>query len=341
LLLPWQTVRRASTARVPAFRETQFLLPTLVATLTRTVFSSQTDQDFARNSRRKCQTMSLLFLLKRIRVIRPTTFQPVSVCVTINRTYTQYLITHLDRLAIPCRQQIDPESRKASLPSAATLATNADILGENGPKEEQDRSKVTTKNELEDEAAQDESIDPAPFSFEPFQLKKMLDPKDLPALTALGGTDGIIRGLGTDPERGLTTTSSHTGEQPLQGAGQDNLNSEKQIDSTRFAVGHPYTGTINDRKRVFGENVIPTRISKTLPQFMFVALQDKILVCRCEPQYHSPSQHSSFRSCYHLQPWFLWLWVFSKLLVLLPEKIKSHLSTGWKLSPLSSLSQYL
>lgn len=128
--------------------------------------------------------------------------------------------THLDRLAIPRQQtnNFDPD-RKAPptlLPSTATLA-NADMLGgENMPKEDRDKSKNTAKDK-QDEAAQDESIDPAPFRFKPFQLAQLLDPKDLPTLTALGGTHGIIRGLGTDPERGLTTSSFHTGEKPIQG----------------------------------------------------------------------------------------------------------------------------
>jgi Ca2+-transporting ATPase len=36
--------------------------------------------------------------------------------------------------------------------------------------------------------------------------------------------------------------------------------------------------TIEDRKRVYGENVLPTRASKSLLQLMWMALKDKVLV---------------------------------------------------------------
>jgi Ca2+-transporting ATPase len=168
-----------------------------------------------------------------------------------------------------------------------------------GKKEDDPKANMTTHQH---ELAQDESVNPAPFRFKPFQLEHMLDPKDLDTVTALGGTEGIIRRLGTHSERGLTTT----GGQLPQGAGQGALQSrdpEKQTESSESGGGLPnvtltepsgkeglpdgddnvpYTGTIDDRKRVYGENVLPTRISKMLLQLMFAAMKDKILVCTGE-----------------------------------------------------------
>ena len=209
------------------------------------------------------------------------------------------------------------------------------------------------------ELAQDESINPAPFRYKPFQLAHLLDPKDLGMLTALGGTDGIIRGLGTNADRGLTTTG---GKSP-QGEGQSvsqSRDSEKQTESSESGGGlpniiltepsgkeglpsggddnAPYTATVEDRKRVYGDNILPTRISKTLLQLMWAAMKDKVLVCSGELPQHSLSQRlsSTIRFCYQLRPLFLWLWVFSKISV--PKgKMMSHLSIGSKVSPSWSL----
>lgn len=65
------------------------------------------------------------------------------------------------------------------------------------------------------ELAQEELFDPTPFPFRPLQLAYLVDPKNFLALVRLGGIDGIIHGLGTHAERGLTTET----EPSHQGAG--------------------------------------------------------------------------------------------------------------------------
>ena len=51
---------------------------------------------------------------------------------------------------------------------------------------------------------EDFKVDNNPFAFSPDQLNKLLNPKSLPAFTALGGLRGIERGLRTSIESGLS-----------------------------------------------------------------------------------------------------------------------------------------
>lgn len=206
--------------------------------------------------------------------------------------------------------------RSASIlraPSAATVATFVDFSGSEkqppaGPSSEK-ASKKQGKKRGEDagdsltahqrELAQDETIDPAPFRFKPFQLAHMLDPKDFGSLLELGGTDGIIRGLGTHSERGLVTStdSADQTKSPGSDSSSNGHDSEKPHSGSNDLPniiltepsGHegrplqqddaaPYAATLEDRKRVYGENILPTRISKTLLQLMAGAMKDKVLV---------------------------------------------------------------
>ncbi|KAH9010887.1 hypothetical protein EDB84DRAFT_1583544 [Lactarius hengduanensis] len=45
-----------------------------------------------------------------------------------------------------------------------------------------------------------------PFAFKPLQLASVVNPKSLENLEKLGGVEGLLRGLGTDRVRGLSTT---------------------------------------------------------------------------------------------------------------------------------------
>ena len=42
--------------------------------------------------------------------------------------------------------------------------------------------------------------------------------------------------------------------------------------------GDAYSGSLEDRKRVYGSNILPARKSKSLLQLMWLALKDKVLV---------------------------------------------------------------
>ena len=165
------------------------------------------------------------------------------------------------------------------------------------------------------ELDQDATIDPTPFRFKPYELAHMLDPKNIATLVSFGGIDGLLRGLGTNPDAGLMTNaqsghsvlSSHkpnqgAGESASQrhdlsntGEGEDSAGGEQSI-HLGFSSSVPVTfspksnvtpsendklafsAVLEDRRRVYGENVLPVRIAKTLLQLMWAALKDKVLV---------------------------------------------------------------
>ncbi|KAF8896568.1 calcium-transporting ATPase [Infundibulicybe gibba] len=159
---------------------------------------------------------------------------------------------------------------------------------EESPEAAAEEKKTTHQMELQ----QDEGMDPAPFAFKPYQLAHMLDPKNLDALTNFGGTDALLRGLGTDREHGLSKASllrASTLDQKTFGDGRPGAGTvtEKEpanaqtdtSDPSATQSGHTaFTATFEDRKRVYGGNVLPHRPSKTLLQLMWTALKDKVLI---------------------------------------------------------------
>ena len=52
---------------------------------------------------------------------------------------------------------------------------------------------------------QEADFDLHPFAFKPLQLASLVDPKSLETLESMGDVDGILRGLGTQPNHGLST----------------------------------------------------------------------------------------------------------------------------------------
>ncbi|KAI0342676.1 calcium-translocating P-type ATPase [Trametopsis cervina] len=167
----------------------------------------------------------------------------------------------------------------------------------------------------------DENIDAKPFMFKPYQLASLVDPKNLEALTAMGGTTGLLEGLGTHGKRGLEDDSHHANTTPGDGrpgagspgagegasqrheplAGEPSVSAVPDIKvigddgeegeaemvdeahpeldgKDKMGSGEAYAATMDDRRRVFGENVLPSRKTKSLLQLMWLALKDKVLV---------------------------------------------------------------
>lgn len=119
--------------------------------------------------------------------------------------------------------------------------------------EEDSDTEPVKKVELEDK---DGPVDTGPFpkEFSPFKLARLVDPKSLQSLEALGGAKGLLDGLGTDPKHGLSSQKS--GDGPSSSS----------------------TASYEERQRIYGPNVLPTRKSKSLLQLMWIALKDKVLV---------------------------------------------------------------
>ncbi|KAJ5835037.1 ATPase P-type K/Mg/Cd/Cu/Zn/Na/Ca/Na/H-transporter [Penicillium robsamsonii] len=123
------------------------------------------------------------------------------------------------------------------------------------------------------------------FAFSPGQLNKMQNPKSLAAFHALGGLQGLERGLRTDLNAGLSidegrlegnvefmdvAPSQHTstGKSPLPD------NTSKPAPVSAGGSGSPF----EDRIRVFSQNKLPARKSTGFLRLFWIAYNDKIII---------------------------------------------------------------
>ncbi|CAG8464180.1 6543_t:CDS:2 [Ambispora gerdemannii] len=143
-----------------------------------------------------------------------------------------------------------------------------------------------------------------PFPFIPSILSQLIDPKNVTLLQKFGGVKGLLKGLHTDPDFGLSSDE----KAPLPPIKPDNiLNRDaggdsdlwhfEQKDSVEVSVekhkrqskkakkaalanaeltkdGAPFS----QRKRVFGINVLQTKRTKTIFELMWIAMKDKMLI---------------------------------------------------------------
>ncbi|KAF2009950.1 calcium transporting P-type ATPase-like protein [Aaosphaeria arxii CBS 175.79] len=122
------------------------------------------------------------------------------------------------------------------------------------------------------------------FAFSPGQLSKLLNPKNLAAFHALGGLDGIEKGLRTDRKSGLSVdedrwhdsisfeeaTTPNSAQTPTKGADL------ARNDTPPHAEGGK--DGFSDRKRVFSDNRLPERKPKSILQLAWMAYNDKVLL---------------------------------------------------------------
>ncbi|KAF2645365.1 calcium transporting P-type ATPase-like protein [Massarina eburnea CBS 473.64] len=124
-----------------------------------------------------------------------------------------------------------------------------------------------------------------PFAFSPGQLGKLYNPKSLGAFQALGGLDGLEKGLRTDRKSGLSLD-----EQNLDGAvsfeDATALRSTQQPPKSSPDQGMHRSDTphetgkdgFGDRKRVFRDNRLPERKTKSILELAWMAYNDKVLI---------------------------------------------------------------
>lgn len=124
-----------------------------------------------------------------------------------------------------------------------------------------------------------------PFAFTPGQMGKLFNPKSLGAFHALGGMAGLERGLRCDRVAGLSVD-----EKNLDGSVSfDEATAATTPSSDDTAVEEPVmvndrsaadvgSGTFNDRKRIFGDNILPQKKQKSIFQLMWLAYNDKVLI---------------------------------------------------------------
>lgn len=129
------------------------------------------------------------------------------------------------------------------------------------------------------------------FAFSPGHLSKLLNPKSLDAFYALGGLAGLEKGLRTNRDTGLSVDESVldgsvTFEEvaphgtPKYGANGDVAPVPKG-DGAAAPPPPPAKaadGPFADRKRVFRDNRLPERKSKSLLELAWITYNDKILI---------------------------------------------------------------
>jgi Ca2+-transporting ATPase len=124
------------------------------------------------------------------------------------------------------------------------------------------------------------------FAFSPGQLGKMLNPKSLAAFYALGGLDGIEKGLRTDRNAGLSMDEQHldgavTFEEattPKSSQTPSKSSAEKGFQRSDTTHAGDSKEAYADRKRVFSDNRLPERKPKTIFQLAWMAYNDKVLI---------------------------------------------------------------
>jgi Ca2+-transporting ATPase len=134
------------------------------------------------------------------------------------------------------------------------------------------------------------NVENNPFAFSPGQLSKLLDPKSFAAFSALGGIAGLEKGLRTNISSGLSIeedqlNGSVSFEEAKSAAGPTTspsatVNKDTKIGRTDTQLtksGLPKSA-YKDRKRVYGDNRLPERKSKSIWALAWTALQDKVLI---------------------------------------------------------------
>jgi Ca2+-transporting ATPase len=179
---------------------------------------------------------------------------------------------------------MDSATENGESNSSATYVTSnrGDILrGEMGPTEVLDAKDALkpdpgTEHEFE--------VENNKFAFSPGQLGKLYNPKSLGAFYALGGLDGIEKGLRTDRKAGLSID-----EQSLDGVvtfEEATTASSKQSPKSSPEQGAAHSGDAHeagqnafaDRKRIFSDNRLPVRKPKNIFQLAWIAYNDKVLL---------------------------------------------------------------
>jgi P-type Ca2+ transporter type 2C len=142
-------------------------------------------------------------------------------------------------------------------------------VGEEGGDDKDDGDKT-----IHLDLAQDTHIDPTPFTFRPYHLAFLVDPKNLDVLQTMGGTTGLLEGLGVNAMSGLRIVGRppQPGEPPSVVVTNPDGEKGESYESPAFG------GTVEDRQRVYGSNVLPVRRTRTLLQLMWIALKDRVLV---------------------------------------------------------------
>ena len=170
----------------------------------------------------------------------------------------------------------DPGERKQNHKKARKVKGTVEgkTVKEEGKEEDKEEDK-----QMEFDLTQDESIDPTPFTFKPYLLVSLVDPKSLETLETMGGVNALLVGLGVDPTNGLSIGGNgpESGDAPA-GVVTVPGGEKGEVGGKSTREGAAYAGTVEDRQKIYGSNVLPARKSKSLWKLMWLALKDRVLV---------------------------------------------------------------
>ncbi|KAF2248803.1 calcium-translocating P-type ATPase [Trematosphaeria pertusa] len=132
----------------------------------------------------------------------------------------------------------------------------------------------------------DFEVENNPFAFSPGQLAKMYNPKSLGAFHALGGLDGLEKGLRSDRRAGLSVDEQRCDgtvsfdEAITPNTTQTPHKPPPDLEPRRTETNHrePSKEAFADRKRVYSDNRLPVRKPKSILQLAWIAYNDKVLI---------------------------------------------------------------
>ncbi|KAJ9283531.1 hypothetical protein DTO021C3_8891 [Paecilomyces variotii] len=121
------------------------------------------------------------------------------------------------------------------------------------------------------------------FAFSPGQLNKMLNPKSLAAFQALGGLNGLARGLRTDLDAGLSVDEGRLEGSISFEEATDLKTFKSTADHELKSTNNQATGAVSDsqfvdRIRVFGRNRLPERKGAGFFKLFWDAYNDRIII---------------------------------------------------------------
>jgi Ca2+-transporting ATPase len=122
-----------------------------------------------------------------------------------------------------------------------------------------------------------------PFAFSPGQLNKLLNPKSLSAFKALGGLQGLEKGLRTSTTAGLSVDEVRL-DRSISFADATNSEKGKAFEDVPLVrrksndLAEKYEGQFHDRLRVFRDNRLPERKPDSIFLLIWRTYNDKILI---------------------------------------------------------------
>ena len=132
--------------------------------------------------------------------------------------------------------------------------------------------------------AADFVVEDNPFAYTPGQLNKLQNPKSLSAFRALGGLQGLEKGLQTDLIAGLSvdeaSISKKVSFEEARSAAQVKKQQRREAVPQQDIIvsDHEVKGQYHDRKRVFKDNRLPTKKVLSIWRLFWNAANDKVLV---------------------------------------------------------------